>query len=74
MWKASCMSCSVRSAAECEQTAKRRAPTAQQTRPTAPATEKRDRKESQHRLHEPPQDDGDGERQQPFAADAIDED
>ena len=76
------MSCRVRSAAECEQTANMTAPTTQQTRPTAPATEKRVRNESQHRLHAPPQerraaaaaDDDELQLQQPAAADAIDED
>ena len=79
MWKASCMSCRVRLAAECEQTANMTAPTTQQTRPTASATEKRVRNESQHRLHAPPQErrataaDDELQLQQP-AADAIDED
>ena len=75
MWKASCMSCNVRSAAECEQTANMTAPTTQQTRPTAAAKEKRVRNESQHRLHPPPQErPADEHVQQRPAADAIDED
>ena len=76
MLKASCMSCRVRLAAECEQTANMTAPTTQQTRPTAPVTEKRVRNESQHRLHVPPQERraADGDEQQQPAAGAIDED